>query len=194
MLLSGLAGIAVWTRIPPQVRALVILLFITFIITYSAGHFSNNGWLFNFYIPVEFCMISWGATAYLSSFFTKRILPLFAILYFCIWIGSLIFFGIKQFSYPAYLSGCIMLSVTYLSVLFQITLSGTIKYRKEIFLLCFAILLYYACIVPLFGMLNYLNRRNSEVALGLYSTINWGLGITSNVLIGIYFLSHFRKE
>lgn len=193
MLLCGTAGTVVWKRLPAALHFLVVLFFIAFATNIIALWLHPNTWLFNLYIPVDFGCVLLAATAFLPSR-ARRYLPICGGLYLASWLLCICTSGIHAFANWAFLTGCLLLTLIYLIVLFQSSLSDAIPGRRNIYLLCFGILLYYAGSIPLFGMLNYLIRVYPKTAKLLYGNINWGLSLARYLLILLYFLSHARKQ
>jgi len=199
MLLSGAAGIYAWNGLPKATRSLVFQCFAGILITITARYWRPNGWLHNLYMLLDFGLVLWAATAFLPHRISRWYIPAAYILYLAAWFASLLnsgatSFEMQPFAIWAFLTGCILITILYLVVLFHVTLSGIIVRQKSTFFLCFAILLYYACSTPLYGMLNYLIQYYPHTAQLLHQNINWGLSNTRYLFIGIYFLSFAWKH
>jgi uncharacterized membrane protein len=194
MCLAGVFGIIAWHRLPRSFRLLPIVCLLGFTVTIGALYIFPNHWLFNLYIIAEFLLIVLAATSRTSSFFTKRIVPSFLLLYILAWSVYVISCGIHELAYPVFLLGCLLISITYINVLFRLYISGERVEKKRITLLCFALLLYFACSIPLFAMLKFLIHSSSDRAQKLYNTINWALSLVRYALLAIFFLLYALKK
>jgi hypothetical protein len=194
MLISGSAGLLVWSRLPKVTRLLILQSFFAFIITIAARQWSPNTWLYNLYMPLDFALVICSSTAFLSRSFVKRYLPLSIGLYTIIWICSWVTSGLEKYLFNwSFLIGCVLISAFYMAVLFQATLKCSSYKLKSIYCLCLANLFYYAGAVPLFGLLNYLNIHYPATAKVLFLS-NLVLSDLRYLLVGLFFISYARNN
>ena len=149
---------------PLYLRLFPVFLFLVLLCEYEgylmAHRHQNNLYLYNIIIIVEFLFyMFFFYSAYRVSVAKKAVMVLMVIYL----IGALIniFFiqGMKVFHTYTFMIGCLLViagSIYYFLQMFRYPQTGSII-RDPAFWIASALLFYYACVLPVYGVLNYIS-------------------------------------
>ena len=142
--------------------------------------------LYNFFTAFEFSFYIWLISMIIKKDKIARILRMTSILYFFIAAMNIFFIqGLTKFHSITYCIGCILVIVCclyYFTELFQAKHSVNIV-RQPAFWICTAILFFYACSFPLYGLGNFLMSSFPFVIVrNIYKIV-----VTMNVLLYLMF-------
>src|SRR5690606_19692805 len=124
-----------------------------------------NTWLFNSYMLVELVMTS-GAGIFLipNKKIHKYIYTAIAGVTI-IWISQISKFGFHAMATWALVSTCVLLIAVYFVVLFYLGYYTKNKlFLQPAFWLGISVILYFGCVLPVFGLQNYIYDRYPELA------------------------------
>ena len=154
----------------------------------------NNSWLFNIYILVSTTLITAAGVIYLTIKIAKPIIISILVIWIVFWIIHLINSPIAHFANKAFLSGSVILVSLFILVLINlINTNRQITHNLPIYLLCIAVLLYYACNMPTIGLLDYLLEHYRLLAKNLY-IINSSLSIAYYAILSYAFYLYIPKK
>jgi uncharacterized membrane protein YidH (DUF202 family) len=146
-------------------RLFSIFLLTTFIIESVANQMAerkqNNIFIYNLFSVLEFCFYFFFFHSVLKGYLKKIKGSVIIILYLALALVNIFLIqGKNNFHTYTYILGCIIciiLSITYFYFLFKYsTVSNLIK--DPVFWISAALLLYYSCTLPVFGILNFLTN------------------------------------
>lgn len=172
-LFAILVGSIYWRRFTLPYKILAVQCLLAFgveaigrYINQASG--GNNTWLFNFYCLVELAVHSYIGYLLLSRKSRQAILVGLAIL-LMFWLYSFFTDGQNRFFNWYVVVHCFFLLILYTVVLMtRVLFSQKLLWKQSLFLICIASIIYYACTIPLFGMLNYIVDSNVKMAKGLF--------------------------
>lgn len=148
----------------------------------------NNAWLYNIYLLVEVILLTIAAVNFTKSTKLNRIFLLSATLVSSYWIYLFVTKQHNQlFNWFIIISAFLSLSMYIIVLLDNAIFSQKNLVHQPLFLLGSSIIIYYACIIPLFGVINYLLENSYAYARKLYY-INQSVNILrySLVVIALY--------
>jgi hypothetical protein len=116
----------------------------------------------NIYFTFEFTLILFIALRLFSGSFAKRLLLLALIVYYVIWVIGLFSNGIFAIPTQNMLFGAIVSTVIFLALLIQMIGKPNIS-QQPLFWISIAMLIFYCCNIPYFGVLNYFAKKDSEI-------------------------------
>ncbi len=197
-LLALLAGFYCMDRLTLPYKLLLVQIFLAFIndivawaVQKYAGY--NNVLLYNIYTVVEVWLLGSAGWLLLTSPMIRQIVKYLLPCLTIIWIVNTIINGINVFNNWAVISNAIFFIVFYLMLLIENSIFSHKKlYKQPLFLIAMAIIIYYATIIPLFGLMNYLTSSNMQLAGKLFK-INFGAAILRYSLIAVAFYLYGRQ-
>lgn len=191
-------GLRYWKHIGSSLRlitiqvafGLTIELLGLIIIKYQSEY---NSWLFNIYALVETLFLIVVFTLLMKSRSTR-------VFSSCVAIGMVAWWGVTIRLHGLFkLNNWYIITMALLAIiLFAIVLmsksvfAGQNLYKQPVFIVSVSYMLYYASIIPLFGMFNYLVETNYVLA-GSLQNINMAAAILRYMLIGLALYLHGRN-
>lgn len=170
---SLLASIVMFTMYKKRYRYLIIFppfLLATLIAEYLGSYLwsvgKNNQNLYNFFTAFEFCFYLYFIYGVIENKRLKKSIIIFIFLYAIIASVNIIFIqGVAGFHTVTYSLGCLLVvsyCIYYFLELFR--LSKSVKLINEpAFWICSALLFFYCCGFPLYGLINYLSQISTIV-------------------------------
>ncbi|MBW7914168.1 MAG: hypothetical protein H3C54_10860 [Taibaiella sp.] len=197
-LLAIMAGLYCWKELSLPYRFLLVqvVLAIIFEITGWAINkflFVNNLWLFNIYVIIEVWLLGLVCSMFITTKKIKTLIRLLLVLITIGWIAGVIVKGFFEFNNWVVVAMAIFCVVFYMIALFNSSIFGHKKVLAQpFFLVAIAIIIYYATIIPLIGLMNQLVRDNLYIANRLFK-INASVAILRYALIAIAFYLYGRQ-
>lgn len=151
----------------------------------------QNIWLYNTYILVEFLLLLAGGYLLQPRQSLKKWAIGMAVAYPIIWIINMSFVKGGFFVDKTFMTGCILLTSFYLWQLISLLRKGQQDYTT--LLICYGILVYFCCSIPLFSFINYFLNIDWEISAKLYH-IGHILNIIRYCIVGTGFLLLFRRQ
>ncbi len=151
---------------------------------------SQNIWLYNGYILVEFVLIMCIGYFLLPSKKAKALLFLALPLFLAVWIMDLRQTPSGLLLNFSFLIGCIILSSFFLWQLFNLLKAE--QNDIALILLCLSVLIYFSCCIPIFSFFNYFLDSTGELKQLFYGS-NHVLSIIRYGLIAFSFFSFQKK-
>lgn len=146
----------------------------------------NNTWIFNIYMLIEMTLLGIAGSFLLDKSIRIYTLSAFGIMQLLWIINALIGDFDKLFNW-FFVSSSALIVILFVFILFR-----NVLFKKKhlliesVFYLCFSSILYFASVIPLFGLLNFLIEDNIAIATKLFY-INISLNILRYILIAIAF-------
>lgn len=197
-LLSICIGLYYWRLLLPAYRLFwvqVLLAFSTEVIARAMHHNTgfNNIILYNFYVVLEVWLLGSACRLLLKKTYLKRLIAYLLPFITVSWFVGTIIKGITVFNNWI----VIVVALFYIVFYFALLLDNLIfriqeLYKQPLFLIAIAMILYYATIIPLFGMINYLTNSDMKLASKLYN-INLAAVILRYALVAIAFYLYGRQ-
>lgn len=197
-LLAILSGAYNWKKLSLPYR-LTVLLVAFAVITELTGriisHYfhQNNVWLYNLYNPVEMWVLGFICILFVNTKVGKKTIQasLFMLsLFWCITVG---YNGIFAFNNWFVVLKSLFHIVCFIVILFDNSVFNKKKiYTQPLFLLSTGMILYYATTIPLFGLMNYLVKNDSKMALKLFH-INHAATAIRYALVAVAFYLYARQ-
>lgn len=153
----------------------------------------NNSWIYNIYLVVSVSVLI-KAGAFLSNKkIIKKLANVVVPLFILMW-GISISRSTDKLASDAFLVGAILLCLLFLSILIENALIATFSYFKQpVVWLSIAIVIYFGCNIPYFGLMNHLIKDDGRLAYKLYD-INLCLAIVYYLLLDCCFLLFTKRE
>ena len=142
--------------------------------SYLSSIRKSNVWLYNFFSVLEFCFYLLVISLIINNRRIKKITRITLILYAVITVVNIIFIQkIKAFHTVTYAFGCLLIvifCIYYFFELFKNPKSVKLK-NNPAFWICSALLFFYCCGFPLFGLSNFLNGISNLIIKNFYAII-----------------------
>lgn len=175
-------------------RLFSFFLFITFIIELAAQKMAENKqsniFIYNLFTAFEFCFYFFFFHFVLKKYFKKSktyyIITLYAALAL---VNIFLIQGKHNFHTYTYILGsmiCIILSITYFYFLFKYSKVSNLS-KDPVFWISAALLLYYSCTLPVYGIINFLSNLSVPFYKGFIFIIEF-MNIALYLLFTIGFL------
>lgn len=189
MFIAILIGILVYKRLPVFYRILFfqVLSFIAIDI-YATTIKNNNAWLYNIEMIIEISLIFLAAYSYFNKVLSKRILIILFSLFLCILFINFYFYPSNMLSNYAYITGGILITGIYLTILFS-----HFYIRKDDYLTAplvisgLGIVLYFAGTIPYLSMMYSLQKKDAHFNQSLFQTIVVALAFIRYLFLAIAF-------
>ena len=129
----------------------------------------NNAWVFNIYLLVEVYLLTFSAFFILKNEHAKKIILMSLVVITAHWLyalGNNDFFSLFNWFF--------VFSAFFIVVIYTVVLFNKAVFQNQkillhpLFILCIAHIIYFACIIPLFGILNNLFINDMVAAQKLY--------------------------
>ncbi len=193
-------GMYHWRKLPVFLR--LIFVEVTFSILFDTTgwllHYfdiENNAGLYNIYWFFNLWFTGMAAWQVLNMPGFKKMA---LVMLYITTIAGFYFVWAKQFTGLAsyfFLSACVVLTFLYLLVLVQFLSVNTQKlFREPVFLLSVTLIIYYACNIPFWAYLNYLNQHQDSLARKLFGIITHPLNVLLYSSIAICFALAGRRQ
>ena len=198
ILISLLASLFVYSNPNPNhkyLKSFPPFLIATIIIEVLASYFwsigKNNMLLYNSFTAIEFCFYLWIISRIIKSKRVKKIILITVIFYFISALINILFIqGMKTFHNITYSLGCLLVVVFciyYFLELFRLPKSEKL-YTNPAFWISSALLFFYCCSFPLYGLIIYWDKKIPKLILNNLENIFTILNISLYSLFTIAFL------
>ncbi len=155
---------------------------------------ANNAVVYNVFILVNTAIIFFAGTFFLSKKNVSNLFIALLLIWELFWVYRLIYSPLGHFSNNSFISASVMLVLLYIVVLLDLIQSNKpISENLQPYLLCIAILIYYAGTIPTFGLLDYLMQHYPKIAKNLYY-INNSLSIAYYTTLSYAFYLYIPKK
>lgn len=147
----------------------------------------NNAWVFNIYLLVEVYLLTFSAFFILKNEHAKKIILMSLVVITAHWLyalGNNDFFSLFNWFF--------VFSAFFIVVIYTVVLFNKAVFQSQkillhpLFILCIAHIIYFACIIPLFGILNNLFINDMVAAQKLY-VINHVVNFLRYSLVAVAF-------
>ena len=194
MLFCIVIGRMYYGRIPTSFQLLVLhacVAVLTDVIgtVLTKTEYRHNQALYNFYLPLDFLLMLFATRRQLG----RRFRP-FAItgcvVFFSVWLLSIAANGLQILATNAFICQAIFLAAAWFLVLLHNIQQPPGRETTGIYLIAISVMLYYCCIIPNFGLMHYLVRRDMKLTSRLF-IINDVLNISRYFCtgLGLYLIS-----
>ncbi len=197
-LLAILAGLYCWKLLSLPYRLLLIQVVLALIIEITGWAINkylhiNNLWLFNIYAIIEVWLLGLACSMFITVRKIEKLIWFLLPLITICWIVSVFVNGFFEFNNWIVVAIAIFYVVFYIAALFSSSIFGQKKaLAQPLFLVAIAIIIYYATIIPLFGLMNHLVKDNLHTANKLFK-INAVAAILRYTLVSIAFYLYGRQ-
>ncbi len=173
----------------------IIMAFINDIVAWAIQKYVgySNVPLYNIYTIVEVWLLGSACRLLFKNPVVRRMISYLLPCLTIIWMVNTIENGISVFNNWAVISNAIFYVIFYLMLLGDNSIFTRKElYKQPLFLISMAIVVYYATIIPLFGLMNYLTNSKMQLAGKLFK-INFGAAILRYLLVATAFYLYARK-
>lgn len=197
-LIALLIGLKYWKKIEQGYKIAVAQLAVTLLVecigrTITYFHLGTNAWLFNIYALIETILLFWMFSAFSEHPKAKQFSAGVVVLMIIAWLFAIFSNGILLFSNWYVIAESLLAVIAFTFLLISNSVfSKSQLFTQPLFLLCIAIIIYYASVIPLFGVLNHLVEVDRELANNLFY-INKAAAGVRYVLIGTALYLHGRN-
>lgn len=147
----------------------------------------NNVPMFNTYVILELWLIGSACRLYIHNSLIKRLILMGMIALTIYWLLDVIVNGIVLFKNGIFVAISLFYVVCFLTLLISKSIFSQKKiYLQPLFILAVATILYFAAIIPFFGLMNYLTTNDMSLAIKLFK-INIAAAILRYALVAIAF-------
>lgn len=167
-------GLKYWRRLKLGYRVALVQVIIACIVEVtgrmlSVFHLGTNAWLFNIYALIETIIFLWMFGIFSGHPYTNKVLIVVAVIMPSGWFIAIATNGIFLFSNWYVIAESLLAIVLFILLLISKSVfSKSQLFTQPLFLLCIAIIIYYASVIPLFGVLNHLVEVDSKLAGNLF--------------------------
>jgi hypothetical protein len=164
-------------RLSLAYRLILIQVFIA-IITELAGSYiahvlnQHNIWLFNYYWLADMWLTGLAGYLLISNKHLKKWVPRLLIIATAIWVTTVITNGIDKQPLTALCLMSIIAAIIYFAVLINVLFNSRQILKSPEFWLSLALILYFSCIIPFWGLFNYLYNTNPKLLGQLFQIID----------------------
>lgn len=191
-ILAILIGLLAYRKLPAFYRVLFFQALAYLMIDSYAVTYPNNGQAYNVAMIFEFSLLFVASAIYFKTKNSRFLLSGLFFIFLLLFIFD-IYSSPKQFAYHAYVTGGIMTTGVYLTILFFHFLGKKDNYHtSSLMLTCLGIVIYSACMVPYLSMMNNLQQQNAESNKELFKLIIVTLGLLRYFLVALAFLMHWK--
>lgn len=199
--LSLLAGIFTYRKSNPvYLQWLIPFLLITFLLetynSYLASKNLNNLAFYNFFSVFEFVFYLFLLSRIIRSRTMKYVIGAAAVLYTLGAMYNIVYVqGVNVFHTTSYAAGCLVLvacCIYYFYEVFRLPARGNLV-RNPAFWICTALLFFYCCGFPLYGLVNYWSR-SWELMIKSFTMLTNLLNIFFYSLFTIAFLCNRTRN
>lgn len=197
-LIAIIIGLIYWKKIQPPYRVVVMQVATGFLVE-SVGwlimkfHLGYNSWLFNIYsiaetlfLVVIFTLLNNNKRMHLISYVIAAVMLIW-------WVFTTYMQGLFILNNWYIITMALLAIVLFIALLINKTVfSGGNLYRQPVFIVSISYILFYASVIPLFGVFNYLIKTDYPLADKLQN-INLGAGILRYALTGLALYLHSRN-
>lgn len=197
-LLAIIAGLACWKVLSVPYRfvlAQVVLALVVEITGWGINKYLhvNNLWLFNIYIVIEVWLLGLACSMLIPVRKIKNLIKVLLPLITVGWIAGIIIRGFFEFNNWIVVAIAVFYVFFYLIALFSSSIFGSKRVLVQpLFLMAIAIVIYYATIIPLFGLMNHLVKDNLYTAGKLFK-INAFAAILRYALVAAAFYLYGKQ-
>lgn len=192
--------IGVYNRkiLPVQYKILILQVFIAFSAEISGKYLnhiqhSNNSWVFNLYMLAEVILLGIAGKYFINTNKAGRLIISILSSFIILWIYFFFSLGItKLFNWFFVLSSLFSVGLYIYIMLHKVLFNKRTIYNNPTFLICLSVIIYFACIIPLFGSIMFLINDNLVIAEKLY-LINAFANILRYALVAIAFYLYARQ-
>jgi len=196
-LLSIIVGLLCYKLLSPAFRIALLQVVVAMCAEiygyYLSTNSDNNLWFFNFYWLVEMWIVGWIAMKTLTDKRIIRIITYLLLTATFILALNIYIHGVKFYANWGISFICITLVIVYLIVLFN-NLFGTKKLLTDaIFWFSISILLFYGCLLPYYGLFNFLYSRYPDI-LNQFFNITIALDFIRYPIVALSFYLFARRQ
>lgn len=191
-IISLCIGVYYWGRLTMPYRLLFSYVIIS-MLTDSIGLYlneiksPNNYWLFNMYNLSDVWLMSLIGLGFIKDATYRAIVLAFLVLLTGYWCYDFLLNRNKEFFNWFVVTYAVFLIVIYVAILLKSVLfKNKMILTDPLFVLCVSTIFFYGCIIPLFGVLNFLIKTDVNTAKKLFN-INVVVNILRYILIAIAF-------
>jgi hypothetical protein len=153
----------------------------------------NNIWVFYYLLLIDCWLIGISGRYFLADGMLKKSVPILLSAISCIWLADLFKTGLNTFSNKFFICYSVLLIVIYITVLTRPAFTEKNILKYPVVWVCIATILYYGCMIPYIGLLNYLLKNAPNTADRLYDII-LGLNFIRYPLVALAFYLCGRQQ
>ena len=172
-LIAIFIGFTFWRKFDISYRLIFIHLLIALVVEALGLYLNyikqpNNFWLFNIYMIIEVWLIGLAGKYFLQDKLSDRYILISLIGFSVYWIISFKYKPITSLLNVFFILTFFFLVAVYIAVLVKKTFINNNVFNDPLFYLCVSCILYFACLIPLLGLINYLFSNNMKAAFNLF--------------------------
>lgn len=168
-----------WRTLFIQLLIYLLMVFLGYFVTFYQKHYGmtrNNQWVYNIAMVFEVSFLFLAAQQILK----RKVILFFLFVVFLITFSfSILIKGASVFAQYAYVVAGISITFIFLLLLYQIFIRfKTTKEQLPYIFVCAGLIVYFACIVPYFSIINFLSSNYPDLSNLLFNVIT---DILSNI-------------
>lgn len=163
--------------------------------TITASYAGNNHVYFNVYVVVEFLVILFAARDYLKGIFVQ-IAVAGSLIFGSVIVYDLVNMGPFYGSFHGYTTGWVVLGSAYLVVLLRQILQQTPVPKRGLSVIAVALITFYFCTIPRFGLMRYVIDSFSKSSTSMISIITFLFSMLRYVgtAIGLWIMARAARR
>lgn len=188
--LAILTGILAYKKLPLFYRILFlqVCIFIVFDL-YGTTIPHNNVVVYNISMIIEINLFYLAAHTYFNSIKSKRVMLSFCFLFISLFLFNIYFSGIHQFAKYAYIAGGILITGTYMTILYYHFIKRNDKYDSLPFVLAIiGSIIYFSGMVPYLSVIDYFQKKDPTLNKVLFQYLIIIPGTVRYLCLAIAFL------
>lgn len=185
-------GLAFWKSMILPYRLVIVQVGMAILCQTVARYFAvtlgeNNSWIFNIYMLLEILLLVSAGLLFLKGGGVRNILSILLFAMVVYWVITYAFNDFFSLFNWFFVFSALVIVITYVLVLFNHAIFQSKKILQQpLFILSVAHVVYFACIIPLFGIISNLFVNNMMAAHKLY-VINDVVNFLRYFLVAIAF-------
>ena len=156
-------------------------------------HSNNNLWFFNLYWLFELWIVGYAAMNIVSHTRVKTVILSLLVITSIIWAANVYNQSLQLYATWGISAICITLVVVYFIVLFNNLFATQRIISDPIFWLSISVVLFFGCLLPYYGLFNYLYEKSPET-LNRFFDITIALDFIRYPIIALAFYLYGRQQ
>ncbi|MES2132211.1 MAG: hypothetical protein V4506_07655 [Bacteroidota bacterium] len=162
MFIAILIGMLVYKKLPVFYRILFFqVLIFTVVDIYGTTIPINNVLVYNISMIIEINLFFLAAYTYFNSIASKRMMFIFCSLFISLFLFDICYSGMHQLAKHAYIAGGILITGTYITILYYHFIKRDDKYNTlSLVLVSVGSIIYFAGMVPYLSIMDYFQKKD----------------------------------
>lgn len=172
--ITCLLAILAFRKLDTFSRLIAIQVCIAFLVEFIGWQMrlrqQRNTWLYNCYMPVEFSLLFIATDLHFKNGL-KSWYPALLFIYWLCWSSEVYFQSIHVFAVKSYVTGALLLLVSYFFVLYKSAWNRISLFRQSQFWFAIGVILFFGCNIPFFSMYDYIVENSNKNQMVLLSNL-----------------------